>query len=492
MKTEVSIIVIVVLALFPQQSLNLGILCKTQMIQFYGLSGLSHSIPYEFIQSVASEDFCPGLQQSCCTSEDFILTRQYWNDSAKKIKVYLSQIFKILQKISMLQGSLTQFMPRIQSKNTARCRKIDSTFFNSPIRFDEMHFYIQNALEAFAYLQKGFYCMVCDPNKLANIALTVHYNRFWLQLSPKSCDDIVFFFREFIAYRLYFFDPLILNLNYVLNCIHDNDDVYFDTRYEASYQAVNDCLINHNYCWKLCKEIRIGGSTNLFVGQLNEYKKILKYMKEVMLDLGHTPLIDEIEILDENPASVWFELPDDIIILNNMNVIKDVNITRAEIIFTDGGFDLFDNSVSSNYFLTDGSNMDEVKLHYALFQQSSNGMNSLSPNLMRPVNEYLQAPALANMSPDYESASQQGLPSGQAVNVPDSNKQNTDIPDDTSQMDINYMEQMKLDTPDGPSGTVEPIQPVNLSFWCFLKIYCENDIWKTTFIALLVSLALNL
>lgn len=159
--TLLGALAVVLLSTTPARAIS--ITCNTRLLQYYGLEGLSHAVPYNVMEQINSDNYCPNLQDSCCSPEDFNLTRDLWMESSLHIKGYLTQIFRTLQKVATIQSSIIQFMPKIQAKNTVACKKIDSTFFNSPVKFDEVYFYIRNALEAFAYIQKGFYCMLCDP-----------------------------------------------------------------------------------------------------------------------------------------------------------------------------------------------------------------------------------------------------------------------------------------------------------------------------------------
>lgn len=383
----------------------MSITCNTRLLQYYGLEGLSHAIPYNVMEQINSDNFCPNLRQTCCTSEDFSLTRELWIENSQRVKGYLTQIFRVLQKVATIQSSLIQFMPRIQSKNTAACKKIDSTFFNSPVKFDEMHFYVRNALEAFAYIQKGFYCMICDPTQHAFFQRKINYGRFFVQMSQKSCDDLVFFFREFLAYKVYFFNPLVRNLNQVLNCVHDTDIQYFDVEHQVSYQGIADCLENKNYCWKVCKEFRFGISSNLFIGQLSQYKRLLSSIEGLVAEMSRTTArFDELDFLDEDYQGEFFARGNDTIVLNNMNILKDMNLSKAELLFTDEGLDLFYIAVGSNYFLTDASTLSNVKKHYDLATPNHNDETVLDPTTQKVADGYNEAPDLSNKRVDPDAA----------------------------------------------------------------------------------------
>ena len=51
-----------------------------------------------------------------------------------------------------MQSSLIEMAKEVRNKDTDRCREVDFTFFNSPIKYKEVYFYIENALEAFAFM----------------------------------------------------------------------------------------------------------------------------------------------------------------------------------------------------------------------------------------------------------------------------------------------------------------------------------------------------
>lgn len=375
-------------------STNRAFSCNSRLLQYYGFEGLAHSISYSILDQVNADKMCPNLDQSCCSPEDFYNSSKMWATHSDRIKGYLTQIFRTLQKVASIQSSLIQFMPKIMSKNTKACRNIEATFFNSPIQFDEVYFYIRNALEGFAYIQKGFYCMICDPRQHPFVQMRSNYGRLFVQMNEKTCDDIIFFFREFLVYRVYFFNPLVKAFNQVLNCVHDTDIQRFNFESFVTFQAVEECLKHKTYCQRVCNQFRIGTSSNLFIGQLNEYKLLMKEMEQLISEMSESsPQFNELDFLDEDFSGEFFARPDDSLISSNMQLLKDYNLSRAEMVFTKGvGVSLFDIAVESNYFLTDASTLGVVKENYDLMSGTNNRANVLDADANPPDAEFEQAP----------------------------------------------------------------------------------------------------
>lgn len=57
------------------------------------------------------------------------------------------------------------------------------------------------------------------------MALDRGYTRKVNQISKDFCNDLIFMFREFIMFKIYYLDPLILNTNLLFNC-HEDQDIY--------------------------------------------------------------------------------------------------------------------------------------------------------------------------------------------------------------------------------------------------------------------------
>lgn len=72
-------------------------------------------------------------------------------------------------------------------------------------------------------------------------------------MSNKSCADIMFFMKEFLQYKVEFFDPMIMNMNNIISCIEEKDVQIFNIDYGIFYQGINECLENADYCFKVCQ-----------------------------------------------------------------------------------------------------------------------------------------------------------------------------------------------------------------------------------------------
>ena len=189
--------------------------CKPQILQFYGLGGLMEPTPYSTILHHLNSNHCPGIEYSCCSHTDFDLATEMWEEKVHSIKRYLSKMYHIIQKVTLLQPSLLNIASTVQGKPSKYCREVDSTFFNNPIHYNEIYFYLQNSIEAFAFVQKGFYCAICDARNHQYLAVDVGSARKVAVMDVKFCNDLIFFFREYIMFKTYFLDPLIVNTNYL-------------------------------------------------------------------------------------------------------------------------------------------------------------------------------------------------------------------------------------------------------------------------------------
>lgn len=343
--------------------------CKTQILQFYGLGGLVQPVSYYNILKQLNADYCPGIEYSCCSFTDFRLTHTKWLDKAELIKRYLTKMFRVIQKTTVLQGSLLQIASSIKGKNSKFCREVDSTFFNNPIHYDEVYYYLQNALDGFAFIQKGFYCAICDAKNHQYLGLIREPTRKVAIVDVKFCNDLIFFFREFIMFKVFFLDPFIVNTNYLLNC-HKNTDKYkYEFEYMTQYQMIEGCVERGENCEFVCKEFRFGASSELFMGKMKKFFEFFKNVEEVVTEFNPAIKVDvdnEFNIDEDDYPSEFFTETNNLEDSQTSNLLKDFNLSNFEINIESKGINLFDIADHSHYFLTNARTRSSVIKNFGL------------------------------------------------------------------------------------------------------------------------------
>lgn len=81
-------------------------LCHLKQLQNYGLKGTIFPQRYHDVLPKLPNNYCPAMKYTCCTIEDFIQAGEQWESSANRIKIYVTQIYKSIQKINSMQSSL--------------------------------------------------------------------------------------------------------------------------------------------------------------------------------------------------------------------------------------------------------------------------------------------------------------------------------------------------------------------------------------------------
>lgn len=354
--------------------------CQSQILQVYGLGGLVQPTSYQNMLQQLNVNHCPGIEYTCCSFTDFKLTKNLWDQRSEDIKRYLTKMFRIIQKTTVLQGSLLQIASQIKGKNSKYCREVDSTFFNNPIHYDEIYYYLQNALDAFAFMQKGFYCTICDARNHKYLAVERGFTRKVAVVDVKFCNDLIFFFREFIMFKVYFIDPMIVNTNYLLNCHEETDKYKYDFEYMTTYQMIEGCVENGINCEFVCKEFRFGSASELFVGKIKKFYEFFKNIERVLIEFNPEVKEDinkEFEIDDTDYENQFFTDMHTLEDSENNNLLKDFNLSNFEINIENEGINMFDIANNSNYFLTNARTRSSVIKNFGL---EVPGGSSLSTN----------------------------------------------------------------------------------------------------------------
>lgn len=149
-------------------------ICHLRILNYYNLKGQLFPKQYNNLVQYLPNNYCPMIKYSCCTVDDFIEAKNAWEEQSYYIKLYLSQMFKAILKVNSLQSSLLEISNFLNTHKETQCKYVDTYYFNSPIDIKDVYFYLENGMETFAYIQKGFYCMICDAKAHPFIFKTVN------------------------------------------------------------------------------------------------------------------------------------------------------------------------------------------------------------------------------------------------------------------------------------------------------------------------------
>ena len=169
--------------------------CKHRILQYYGFEGWTIAKEPPIEEQDGGKRFCPGMEYTCCSRDDFLKSGKLWGENSIKIKGYLTKIFRIIQKIVMMQSSFIEIAQSVSTRENEYCKKIDSTFFNAPVPFDEIYSYLKTAFQSMAFVQKGFYCTICDVKNHKYMMLEQDFSRLMVAMSENSCNDLIHYFK---------------------------------------------------------------------------------------------------------------------------------------------------------------------------------------------------------------------------------------------------------------------------------------------------------
>lgn len=100
-----------------------------------------------------------------------------------------------------------------------------------------------------------------------------------------------------------------------------------------------------------------------------------------------------VDVLNDHLPEEFFGRSTDPMIRDNINIYKDANITRFEIVYSEEGIDLFAYASTSNYFLVNQDNLSEIKSHYNIFDSLNPvGENALDPQVKIIPQQYTESP----------------------------------------------------------------------------------------------------
>lgn len=329
--------------------------CKHRILQYYGFEGWTIAKEPPLEEQDGGMRFCEGMEYTCCSRDDFLKSKHMWGENSVKIKGYLTKIFRIIQKIVMMQSSFIEIAQSVSTRENEYCKKIDSTFFNAPVPFDEIYSYLKTAFQSMAYVQKGFYCTLCNVENHKYMMVEQDFSRLMIAMSEKSCNDLVHYFKEFIMYKVYYLDPFILNANFMFNCVEDTDKYEYKFDYQATYQEIKHCIEKGKGCGNVCREFRFGKSSEMFMGDLKKYEEFLEnfesFAERVNVDLNMQN--EELYVPEYTFDDAEFFKSDQEFTPLKKKELNYGRISDYQLLVFNDGIDIFGTAENSNYFLTD-------------------------------------------------------------------------------------------------------------------------------------------
>lgn len=334
--------------------------CIEPIVQTYGFVGFKLVFDYTELKKHLSNNYCPDIKYSCCKTEDFELSNKIWQNASKKIKLFTTKIFRIINQMALLQTSLLQIEPLLKNKTATVCNEIDFNTFNQNINNQDIFFYLQNSLDSFVFLQKGFYCLICDYDyhqyfSVKNIAADNE-----IKISEQFCNDIIFYFKEFLIYKTNFIDPIIFNTDKINACINDENDYKMKYPYGMNTKNIKDCIENGQNCHYVCKNFVFGSSGDLLIGKMETYRKFFENFLNISQKLGlekdlemEDKIIDHVQNLNDNHTN-FFDLQTE-----EQSIYK---LDKMQIIVAKEGINLFKIANNSNYMINSDINKEDFNV----------------------------------------------------------------------------------------------------------------------------------
>jgi hypothetical protein len=373
--------------------------CNQRILQHYGFVGLDSAIVPPPEEQDGGQNYCMGMEHTCCQRDDFLKSNMLWDNNSLKIKGYLTKLFRIIQKIVLMQDSFIEVANKITIMNpdNMHCKNVDTTFFNSPVAFDEIYTYIKTAFQAMGYIQKGFYCTICDVKNHKYMSIEQDYSRLMIAMSQKSCHDIAYYFREYMMYKVYYLDPYMQNMYRLLNCYYETDTYNYDPQYPFRYPHVKTCVEGKDgpgkdaACEFVCLDFRFGASSKLFMGDLADYDKFLKDITEFAKEQEVEMALDEMQLFVPDyhyEDNSFFKSEKEFTDFDKFE-LNYSDISKMQMLVYKDGIDIFGTAEESNYFLTDqNSTIEKTRIfninateeqNTSLLEKETSKQSSLSP-----------------------------------------------------------------------------------------------------------------
>jgi hypothetical protein len=335
---------------------NSNMECNSKILQYYGLEGISAPLNEKIQDQAVVKRYCRDIQNSCCTNEDFIQTKTLWNHNIQRVKKYLTKTYRIIQKIILTGPSLKGLVKLVKEKDPDMCgTDIDVALFDFSIEPTKIYDFFKDSFETMAYLQKGFYCSICDQYYQKYFMVKKDYDSNNLVISHNTCKNIIHRFRNFLEFKTRELEPFVENAYKLFSCSDKTKTYSIDIESEVSYNEVYDCINNGVNCTSICTQFRVGGMSDLFMGMLDEYEEFYENYLEFLKKIGADKFGEEAGVIIPDytlKTRDFFEV-DRIDTEEFEKVLNGHRISEMGVMVADEGLDLFEIAKSSEYIIQD-------------------------------------------------------------------------------------------------------------------------------------------
>ena len=364
--------------------------CNPQILRYYGFDGLEKSIKYKAILPDISANNCPKIINSCCSSDDWDKTTAMWQRASDNISKSIQMYFELIKSLAIAQREIFPFISQMQKTGIRSCKKIDNEYIRNPMELQKLLFIIKSSFETFAIIQRGFYCMICDQQYHTYFNVQSNNNRLMIAVDSSFCPLLINIFKDFLNFKLFYFDPMIINMNNIIDCSDGKEKSYFDSSYRVQYDQIIECLKLNKNCDKICNEFRFGSSNNLFIGRISEYKKTLNEFERILKKYKPNYRIQYVDGEIDEPDN--FEFFNNEMKRDSNNQFNG-NLTRYDILLQKKGVNPFQISMNSGFVFTQADvtpilTDDGQKVHVLTPEEQKNNILREAENKMASLDSF--------------------------------------------------------------------------------------------------------
>ena len=188
------------------------------MLNYYELEGRGES-PNSLDKLDKLRQQCPDLELSCCSDKDIDSLESKWEKAKQRMEDYGNQLVYAINTSKTLKDILQPHIEKIIEDSSGSCKRINTQVFRYEVAVEPVIAAFKLAFGALAFIQKGFLCSLCNfsHQRFYQMPKAESIGKFLIKQG--SCKQLVDYVVRFLKYKVYFIDPLFINLNLVNNCV---------------------------------------------------------------------------------------------------------------------------------------------------------------------------------------------------------------------------------------------------------------------------------